>query len=402
MNVTNKIFLICISFLLLSFLSFGQKKNKAQLVKDKKENLQKIKEAQTILSATQTKKNYTMGQLSAVSEQITIRADLIEAIKQEIDIINDEMEENNLIITSLQEDLDELKNEYAAMIYASYKANKSNSKLAFLFAAKSFNQLLMRVNYMKQYEKARIDQIREIDYITSTLEEQLVEIEKKRQEKNTLLEDQLQQNQNLVGLRKQQNNLVTTLRKREKQLRKEITARRTANEKLERMIASIVREEIRKSSKGSSNSKISLTPEAKLLSDNFAGNRSKLTWPVASGFISRGFGKQPHPVLKKVIWENKGVNIQTNEDELVRSVFDGKVSAVLEVPGLNNAVLVNHGDYFTVYANLKEVIVKPGQSLKHKDQLGKVFTDKDGVSELHFELWKNNQTLDPQSWLLMK
>ncbi len=103
-----------------------------------------------------------------------------------------------------------------------------------------------------------------------------------------------------------------------------------------------------------------------------------------------------------MIWENKGVNIQTNEDELVRSVFDGKVSAVLEVPGLNNAVLVNHGDYFTVYANLKEVNVKAGQSLKHKDQLGKVFTDKDGISELHFELWKNNQTLNPQSWLHRK
>ncbi len=386
----------------LPFLSLAQKKSKAQLEKNKKENLQKIKEAQSILTATQTKKNYTMGQLSAISEQIDIRADLIEAVKQEIEIINDDMEENNLIITSLQEDLDDLKTEYAAMIYASYKANKSNSQLAFLFAAKSFNQLLMRMNYMKQYEKARTDQIKEINYITSTLEEQLVEIEQKRQEKNTLLEDQLEQNRNLAGLKKQQNNIVKTLGKREAQLRREITARRTANEKLERMIASIVREEIRKSSKGSSNSKISLTPEAKLLSDNFAGNRSKLTWPVASGFISRGFGKQPHPVLKKVIWENKGVNIQTNEDESVRSVFDGKVSAVLEVPGLNNAVLVNHGDYFTVYANLKEVIVKPGQSLKHKDQLGKVFTDKDGISELHFELWKNNQTLNPQSWLHRK
>ena len=176
MSVTNKISLICILCLLLSFLSFSQKKSKAQLVQDKKENLQKIKEAQTILSATHKKKNYTMGQLSAVSEQIGIRADLIEAIKQEIDIINDEMEENNFIIISLQEDLDDLKKEYAAMIYASYKANKSNSKLAFLFAAKSFNQLLMRVNYMKQYEKARTDQIKEIDYITSTLEDQPIEI----------------------------------------------------------------------------------------------------------------------------------------------------------------------------------------------------------------------------------
>jgi murein DD-endopeptidase MepM/ murein hydrolase activator NlpD len=123
---------------------------------------------------------------------------------------------------------------------------------------------------------------------------------------------------------------------------------------------------------------------------------------VESGFISRGFGEQPHPILKRVKTNNKGVYIQTKENEQIRAVFDGVVTRVIEVPGMNYAALVRHGEYMTVYANLRAVDVKPGQQINIKDPIGTVFTDAEGISEIYFQVWKNNDILNPQSWLSRK
>ena len=124
-----------------------------------------------------------------------------------------------------------------------------------------------------------------------------------------------------------------------------------------------------------------------------------MNWPVISGFISNRFGKQPHPVLKGIVIENPGIDIQTNKDQAVNAIFYGIVSTVAFVPGMNNVVLVKHGEYFTLYARLKSVSVKKGQTVNQNDELGQVHTDKDGISELQFQIWKNNQKLDPQKWL---
>jgi murein DD-endopeptidase MepM/ murein hydrolase activator NlpD len=122
-----------------------------------------------------------------------------------------------------------------------------------------------------------------------------------------------------------------------------------------------------------------------------------MLWPVASGFISSKFGQ--HQVYKQVKLENSGVEIQTKENELVRSVFDGEVRRVFFMPGMNNVVMIQHGQYFTVYARLKDVSVQAQQKVKSKEAIGTVFTNKEGVSELHFEIWKNDKKLDPEQWL---
>ena len=147
----------------------------------------------------------------------------------------------------------------------------------------------------------------------------------------------------------------------------------------------------------SASAAVPLTPEATALSNSFEGARARLLWPVASGFISSRFGE--HQVYKQVKLENTGVEIQTKENEQVRSVFDGQVRRVFFMPGMNNVVMIQHGQYFTVYARLKEVTVKPLQKVKAKEAIGSVYTNKDGVTELHFEIWKNDQKLNPEQWL---
>ena len=138
------------------------------------------------------------------------------------------------------------------------------------------------------------------------------------------------------------------------------------------------------------------------ISSSFEENKTKLAWPVTTGFISSKFGKHPHPVMKGIIQDNPGVDIQTNKDETVKSVFGGKVIQIAYVPGMYNVVIVQHGEYYTVYSRLKEVMVKKGTLIPSNQPIGVVHTDKDGISEVHFEVWKNFAKLNPEGWLSPK
>ncbi|HSZ25108.1 MAG TPA: M23 family metallopeptidase, partial [Cytophagaceae bacterium] len=141
---------------------------------------------------------------------------------------------------------------------------------------------------------------------------------------------------------------------------------------------------------------------AQALSGSFTANEGKLPWPVVKGSIAQHFGKQSHPVLKGVYVDNLGIDIQTTKDESVRTVFQGKVITVAEVPGMNKVVMIQHGEYFTVYAKMKTVSVKVGDEVAYKQALGTVYTDKDEVTQLQFQIWKNNSKLDPENWLYKK
>ncbi len=399
---SKRIFLFIGFLILLLPLSLHAQKSKAQLEKEKRENLQRIKEAEKILSETASKRKSSLGQLSAINQQVEASEALIKSYTSEVSLLNSEISEINELIASLESDLTNLKKEYASMAYSASKASTGLNQLTFLFSAKSFNQFLRRYQYMKQYGEARKNQVEQIQKVTVALSSQRESIEAKRVEKNILLNQQVAQTKNLLDLKRKQNGLLQSLTQREGELKRELAERKEEMQSLDKLIADIVKKEIEASSKGTSKSKISMTPEAAMLSSSFEGNKARLLWPVESGFISSRFGTHPHPVLKGIMIDNQGVDIQTNQQEKVRAVFDGQVKTVAMVPGMNNVVIIQHGDYFTLYARMTKVSVKPGQAIKAKEVIGEVYTDKDGISELQFQIWKNNVKLDPQAWLFPK
>ena len=183
-----------------------------------------------------------------------------------------------------------------------------------------------------------------------------------------------------------------------KELKKELAERKQALDRLDKLIAEIVRKELERSKTLSSKA---LADEEEM-SATFEQMKNKLSWPVTSGFVSSKFGKQPHPVLKGITVDNRGVEIQTEKDSPVKSVHQGKVITVAFAPGMNNVVMVQHGEYFTLYARLKEVHVKKGSIVGKDDLIGTVYTDNSGVTEVHFEVWKNFAKLDPEKWLSPK
>ncbi|MBK6265177.1 peptidoglycan DD-metalloendopeptidase family protein [Marivirga sp. S37H4] len=395
-------YLLLIFFALLATQQVNAQKSRAELEKEKKENIQKIEQAEKILNQTTSKKKATLGQLNALNFKIEAQQSITNSISNEIGLLDQQVNEIGGIISSLEQDLEKMKKEYASMLYATQKSNQSLSKLSYIFASASFYQMFMRLKHMEYYAKVRRNQAEQIEAIKVLLTDQQESVEQIRLDKSVLLQEQINRNRELNRLKAEQSNVVAQLSKREKEVKEEIEERKSAVKNLEKVIAELIKKEIEKSSKGASSTKFALTPEAKELSSSFAGNQSKLFWPVAAGFISQKFGTHPHSVYKNISINNDGIDIQTNENEEVRAVFDGEVKYVAFVPSMNNVVMVQHGEYFTVYAKLKSVNVKKGDKIVAKQSLGTVYTNNEGTSEIQFQVWKNNQKLNPEAWLFKK
>ncbi|MCU0356045.1 MAG: peptidoglycan DD-metalloendopeptidase family protein [Cyclobacteriaceae bacterium] len=381
--------------LLLAFAAAAQQKTKAQLQKERQENLQKIKEVEKILDETNVQKKSTLGELNALNQRISIQEKLIQSFRSELALLDREIATNNGFILALQEDLNKLREEYASMLFAAQKANNSATRLAFLFSADSFDQLLMRLRYMRQYAKMRKIQVNAIQQVQAELGVQVKQIEARRSEKNVLLTQELDENNNLNELRKKQNTVVKNLEKQEKSLRTDLENTKKALAVLDKRINDIIREEMERTARETNRDRTTVTTA---LSNSFEENKSKFPWPV-SGFVSQKFGRQNHPVLKGIIIQNDGVNIQTKENEKVKSIFEGEVRYIAVIPPFGNSVIISHGEYFTVYAGLKEVYVKKGQQVKTNQEIGQVLSNADGISELRFQIRKSTTALDPQLWL---
>ena len=388
-------------------------KSRAQLEREKKANLSRIKEANRILEQTRAKKEASIGELNAIKQRITAQKSVIRNISSELNYIEKDVKETENLVTSMQLDLEKLKAEYALMIYSAAKTANSYNRLMFLFASDSFNQLIMRMRYLRQYSEVRKAQVAEINRVTENLNQQLHNLNTKREEKKSLLDVQLAENRNLLNLKGQQDKVITQLSKQEKDLRQELARRQQAVKRLENLIADMVREEIARAAKAARAksptgeadvkvNKVTMTPEMAMLSSSFSGNRGRLLWPVAKGFISQRFGKHAHPVLKGVVVDNRGIDIQTSKGEVARAIFEGKVLTVASVAGMNNIVMIQHGDFFTVFAKLRTVNVTEGQQVKLKDVIGTVYTNSDGTTELQFQIWKNSTNLNPEGWLAPK
>lgn len=385
-------YLLCFLFIVSSVIPALSQKSKAQLQKEKQQNLEKIREVEKIIEETSARKKSSIGQLNALNHQISEQEKLIKSIKGELDLLDGEIADNNDIIVALESDLDKLKKEYASMLFAAQKANNSITRLTFLFSAKSFDQLVMRMRYMEQYSETRVLQAEQITKVQEELSGQVKEIRKRREEKNKLFTEQVAANENLALTKKKQNSMVRSLEKEERKLRRDLEDTKKAVAKLDKLINEIIKEELAAAARSSKG-------ESAALSNSFEENKLKLAWPVSSGFVSQKFGRHNHPVLKGIVTNNNGVNIQTQENEKVKTIFEGEVRRVAFIQGLGSTVIIKHGEYLTVYAGLKEVFVRSGQKVATNQEIGKVFSNAEGVSELRFQIFKNTTALDPQGWL---
>jgi len=372
--------------------------------------MKEISDMQKELDKTSKSKSASLSQLNALKKKIAAREKLINNYNSQIRTIDKDISSKVNVVRSLDRDLDTLRKNYANMVYYAYKHRSAYDKLLFLFSTKDFNDAFLRLKYVKRYSAYRRMQAEMIRTTQNDLKKQMTRLKTMRQSKVQTVNEELDQKKKLASEKAQKDKIVKTLSTQEKQLRASITKKKKEQELLKKQIADLIKKEIEEqkkkagatSSKSSSGSSLAMTPEAAALSASFANNQGKLPWPVQKGNITETFGEHEHPLLENVKTRNNGVDIVTTQGADVRSLFKGTVVSIITNPGYHKAVLVKHGEYFTVYSNLVTVKVKANQEVDTKQSLGTAFTDESGETIVHLEIWKGTVLLDPQNWILAK
>ena len=393
-----RILTFIVFFLIVGSVCSGQ--SISDLQKKKQDASREIEYTTKLLKEVQQDQRSSLSRLHLINSRIDQRNTIITSIKSEIKLYQEFIDNNSMVIEMLENDVEEIKNEYAKLIRSAYKNRNINDKILFLLSAENVNQAHRRFLYMKRYTAYRESQADLIETIQTVLNKQVGKLEHQKNIKQNLIEETQKETALLSKEKSQQNLEYRKLQSRQGSLRRKLRQQQEIEKQLERQIQQIIAEETRKS-KGTGETGFALTPEQKLIGDNFAQNKRRLPWPVERGVVTEHFGIHRHPVLTNVYIENNGVNIATEAGSKVRAIFKGEVSRVFGISGGNTAVIIRHGKYLSVYSNLSEVVVKKGDQISAKQIIGTVFYDKEdgNKSILKFQIWHENQKLNPEEWI---
>jgi septal ring factor EnvC (AmiA/AmiB activator) len=395
-------------------------KSKKQLQTEINALQKEISTANQLLKKTTKDKEMTLNEVSILDKKIKQRQELIKAYNEQIAVLDEEINAGQSNIKTLNSDLSKLQKEYAKMIVFANKNRSHYNLMGFVFASKDFNQAFRRLRYIREFTDARKIKMEQIANTEREINSVVEANQQAREEQAAMLQDEKAQQDALKKEKEELNSQVAKLKKKEGSIQQDIKNKQQQAQKLQKAIDDIIAEEIRKAneeaerkrreeaakSKGKTTTPASkekgmaLTPAEKTLSTNFVNNKGKLPWPVERGVISSSFGKHTSVVSDKVTVTNNGIDITTPDGAKARAVFDGEVASVTKLTGANTVVILRHGEYFTVYSNLENVIVKRGDKVKTKQNLGMVHTNKtENKTELHFELLKEQNRQDPAIWL---
>jgi septal ring factor EnvC (AmiA/AmiB activator) len=373
--------------------------------------MKEIESLQKELNQTKSSKSVNVAQLTALQKKIKAREKVINSYTAEIGQLNKEISNKASAVRSLDGDLRQLKKNYANMVYYAYKHRSAYDHLVFLFSAQSFNDAFQRLKYIKRYNAYRRQQAALITTTQTDLKKQMSGLRLKKQSRQKLVNEEVEQKKKLTAEKSEKDKMVKSLSKQEKDLKANIEKKKKEQTKLKGEIADLIKKEIEAAKKkavasGSTagtagSSSLALTPEAAALSAGFENNQGKLPWPVTKGDIAEQFGTHAHDVFDNLTVKNNGIDIRTAAGADVRAVFKGTVVGILSNPGYHKAVLVRHGEYFTVYSNLASVKVKANQDIDTKQSLGTAYTEPgSGESMVHLEIWKGTTLLNPEDWII--
>ena len=436
-----------LSLLFVCLTSVMWSQTQQEKLEQRKAQIQKeIRENEKMLKNVKSKEKSAMNVYLIQKNKIKLKENLINTTEKQKRLLADDMYRNQLQINKLNRELNALKEDYAKKIVNSYKSRSEQSRAMFILSSENFLQAYKRAQYLKQYTSFRKSQGEEIYAKSTELVKYNEKLKLQKIEKQKLIAENEKERQSLLKEKQEQEKLVNQIKKDKNRIVSEIRKKQRESKTIDAQINRLIREAIAEANrkaaaerakaaalaaaekskasttKGSSkekssakeekevretvskgpvsSSRIEMTPEDKLIADNFRSNRGKLPWPVEKGFISLGYGDQPHPIYNTLVVHNSGVEITTNEGATARAVFGGEVASVMVLSPVNKAVMIQHGDYFTIYQNLSSVNVSKGDKVSTKQSLGRIRTSGDtGKTVIKFLLLQNTTYMNPQGWL---
>ncbi len=397
-------FIFLTAFLLISINLQSQNIKKQKELEKRSILLKKeIKKINELLFSNEKKKKTALDEVEDLELKLFFREELIKINNQQANEIVIRININEKTILNQRNELDKLKNNYSKMIKNSYQSRSLNNRLMFLFSSENFYQAYKRLEYLKQYSASRRKFALRIEQKTKLLQELNKSLIDQKIKKENLIQENRKAKQVLLNEKKRQKEVINFLLKKRKNLSTQINLKQKQAKEIDNEIEKLIKQAIlvsKKNSKKSNSVVFDLTPEAKLIANNFKSNKGRLPWPLEKGVVIQRFGKQPHPVVRTTTIQSNGVTIATKPNSIVRSVFDGEVMAILVYKGSNPSVLIRHGNYISAYKNLGRVDVKKGERIKAKQKIGKVFTNqKSGKSTMQFSIFNNAVPENPKNWI---
>jgi septal ring factor EnvC (AmiA/AmiB activator) len=414
-----KIILLIICFLF--GLSAMAQSEQEKLEQRKVKILEEIRAQQQLLKSKDKDQKSVLTAIAQQTEQIRLREKLINTNEKQARLLNDDLYLNQLEINKLNRELEDLRKDYANMIVKSYKSRSQQSRVMFMLSSENFLQAYKRAQYMKQYANYRKMQGEEIKVRTAKLDDYSKKLAALKAEKQKIVQEQEKERLALEQEKKEKEELVNSIKKDKKKITAEINKKQQETKAIDKKINDLIKAAIAEANRRTAeaerkanpkttstaktnatinSNKIVLTPEAKILSDNFKANRGKLPWPVERGSVYLKYGDVRHPLVPSMPVHNNGVEIETDRGSNARSVFSGVVSKIYKFSPVNTMVVIQHGEFFTMYQNLTNVNVNVGDKVGLKQTLGQIHTNTGtGKTILKFMISQNTTFANPESWL---
>ena len=439
-NITMRCLLSILILLGISISVCSQETVKS-LKRKQRQAKQNIEMTNRLLNENKKNQKTTANSITVISRQIEERENLIKALNDEVGILDRDLSNINAEKSQLEEKLQELRKEYAKLLYHYYFHKTKSNAVFYILSSESLTQGFRRLRYVQQYSNYRKEQAQKIQQVTDELGQKETLLSRVKEEKHNTLKGKQVESNKLLKSKESKQKMLTELSQTESDLKVKLEKQQrqveVLNKKIDDMIAAeIAKQEAQRKAKAKAEAERKAkaaaskkpaaqgtaakpsapsapsTPSApvtkptapasegkSLVSGGFESNRGRLPWPVR-GIVTGHFGLHPHPVLDHVQVNNKGIYIQTTANSDASAVYDGEVTQVFAIPGNNNAIIVKHGIYRTVYANLTTTYVKVGDKVKARQKLGRVFVDQEAdKTELYFMLYKESVLQNPELWL---
>lgn len=388
--------------LLLCFFLFIvtdlRSQSKKLLEKQKIEIQNEIKVIEQKLSNSSKKKGVIISNAEDLNYKIKLQQNLISNINNQLNLILNEIDDNEIQLSNLKNKELSLKEELAKMLLIGYKKKSNLNKLMFIFSSSSFQQAYKRIQYFKQYANFQSKTLSKIKITSSEIENVIIALDSQKTNKQFLINENENIKKELSIQYSDLNELIAEVNKDQKKYKNEIKQKQKLTKEIDKKIEKLIREALANSKRNEGGFKLS--EEAQLISKNFNANKGRLPSPVIRGNVVLGFGKQPHPIVKTATIQSNGVRIRTSSDVEARTIFDGQVYSIIVSKNNSRTVLIQHGNFFTVYKNLSQTYVSKGDKLKTKEVIGKIATDPlNGQTILSFSIFYNGVPQNPRTWI---
>ena len=388
-----------IILLVIVLVSSSVSSQTKQDLENQKKQIQKdIKKIELKLATNSKQKKLIVSNAEDVNYKIKLQENLINNINNQLNLILREIDRNENRLSDLKQRELTLKDELSKMLLLAYKKKSNLNKLMFVFSSTSFQQAYKRIQYFKQYANFQNKTLSKIKINSDDIKNVIIVLDSQKINKKLLIDENEEIKRDLsieyTGL----NNLIAEVNKNQKRYSAEIKQKQKLTREIDKKIQRLIEEALAKAKK--KDGRFELTEEAKLISKNFNANKGKLPSPVIRGSVVLGFGKQPHPIVKTTTIQSNGVRIRTSSDVEARTIFNGEVYSIIKSKNNAHTILIQHGNFFTVYKNLSNIYVKKGDKLKTKDSIGKIATDPlNGQTILSFSIFNNGIPQNPRFWI---